>query len=512
MVFSKAGVGADSRDAFGPCVVERAKIMGVDPECYTVHVITTETNRDIPDVKFAVPTLHADEYGGSGLNFMPQAGDMCYLFTPADGTGSFVLGFIYVGKTEEVTNIGGKLTEQLTYRGSRPRLEPGDISLTTPDENFVIVRRGGVVQVGATSMAQTIYLPLENLIRHYFAKYQSFSPIGEIVWDHAAVTTEDFPMPGKGEPSKADIPTMVKFSCREKIQDKKMSVEFRMGRLNKDMLDASLDSNLVNAGKAQTVEVVGNPADVDKGKEIELDSSVKLDAGDDGEIKHLFTSQKTRGGLGLKPDHKESPGLMSVIISPEDGDDYPVKYTFQIDREGNNFIRSASHVHMEVEKGCFISTSQEEGFRVSTRDSPGKTAKCANDKKRWIELNKDFRAHVKEALVEILSDLNINIKTVGGNITMTCTTGNFTVDAKNVVIKSSTNIQLDAASTIELGKGAKKSVLAMVAADLTALQDHQHTYMTSAGIPATTSPTVPAKAGLPANVTTDSTSPKVMVP
>jgi len=517
-----SGPGKSSLDLFGPCAVELAKILEVYPDCYSARIITLHTNRDIPDVKFAVPVLHdSEQHQGSGLNFMPQPDDLCYVFTPADESGPFILGFVYLGKPESVMTLDGSKEDQKSFRGVRPRLEPGDISLTSSDDNFVIVRRGGVVQIGANSMAQSLYIPLENIIRHYFQKYQSFSPIGEVVWDHATVSTDNFPMPGKGSPDNADIPTMVKFSCREKIQDKKMTVEFRVGRLNKDMLDLSLDSNLVNAGKEQEIEVVSNKDDVKAGKAVILEPE-KQDAGDDGEMDHLFCSQQKHPGLGLIPDHAKFPGLMSVIISPAEGEGdsaiYPVKYTFQIDGKGNNFIRSEAHVHWEVEKGLFVSTSQDDGFRVIARDKKGATPdsdSTASQTTRWIELNDNFRAHVKDALIEILSSANINISTKNGNITLSCPGGTFKVDANNVVISSKTGIHLDTSDTIKLGDGAN-GLATMTSSELTSLLGHQHvcpTAMGFSGVPADT--TASLTATMPVSLAsghTSATGPKIKVP
>ena len=502
-----------STAAFGPCAVELAKIIEVSADCYTARVATVHTNRDIPDVKFAVPVLHDSEiHSGAGLNFMPQPDDLCYVFTPADGSGPFIMGFVYLGSPEDVNTLDGSSEKQLTYRGVRPRLEPGDISLTTSDDNFVIVRRGGVVQIGANSLTQSLYIPLENIVRHYFQKYQSFSPIGEIVWDHAEVGTSNFPMPGKGNPSDADIPTMVKFSCREKIQDKKMTVEFRAGRLDSEMLDLSLDSNLVNAGKSQTVDVVSNKSDVLVGKEVTTES-ITIDAGDDGEKDHLFASQRKQEGLGMPA----GTGLMSVIISPAEGEGesetYPVKYTFQIDGKGNNFIRSEKHVHWEVEDGFFLSTSQEKGFRVATRDAPGATAQSGVLSDRWIELNKDFRAHVKQALIEILDSANINISTKSGNITLSCPAGTFKVDAKNVVITSQTGIHLDTTDTVKIGNGGK-GLATMSSQELTALMNHQHVCPTAMGFAGAAADTAPSlSATTPTTLThTSATGPKIDTP
>jgi len=62
-------------------------------------------------------------------------------------------------------------------------MNPGDIAMSTRDGNFVIVRRGGVVQIGATQAAQRIYLPAENTIRDFAQNYSMTTFGGEMVWE-----------------------------------------------------------------------------------------------------------------------------------------------------------------------------------------------------------------------------------------------------------------------------------------------------------------------------------------
>jgi len=61
-------------------------------------------------------------------------------------------------------------------------MNPGDIALTGRDENFLFLRRGGVLQIGATAMTQRLYLPVGNYIKDFAENYQMQTPAGELHW------------------------------------------------------------------------------------------------------------------------------------------------------------------------------------------------------------------------------------------------------------------------------------------------------------------------------------------
>lgn len=88
----------------GACQVYRCTILQVYPETYTVQVAGIEHQIGPLECKFATPVTH--RWGG-GLNFMPQAGDICYLFMPSDKSGPFILGYVYTGEPQAVQDFDG---------------------------------------------------------------------------------------------------------------------------------------------------------------------------------------------------------------------------------------------------------------------------------------------------------------------------------------------------------------------------------------------------------------------
>lgn len=151
-----------------PAYIEHGKVVDVDTETYTVNVYSEFTNKTLFDVPFAVPYQHYAN--GEGIFFMPEVGSMCWIAFPSDGLRPFVLSWAPIND------------EKSSYTAGRPSLNPGDIYLGTRDENFLILRRGGVVQIGGGPLAQRMYLPINNTIRDICENYSLNSLGGNLEW------------------------------------------------------------------------------------------------------------------------------------------------------------------------------------------------------------------------------------------------------------------------------------------------------------------------------------------
>ncbi len=157
-------------------------VIGVDYVNYTVDLSTENSSRDaIPDVPYASSFLSRDGYG---LSFNPHVGDQCYLLEARDGTRC-VLAFVTAPSTKD-----GKST----YSGKRKPGNSGDFVINTVDGNFLRILRGGLVELGASSMCKRTYVPILNLVRDTFVAYHAMSPLGEILWEHTS--TEENPESG----------------------------------------------------------------------------------------------------------------------------------------------------------------------------------------------------------------------------------------------------------------------------------------------------------------------------
>jgi hypothetical protein len=96
-------------------------------------------------------------------------------------------------------------------------MNPGDMGMTTRDGNFLFVRRGGVVQLGAGPLCTRIYLPIRNFIRDVAENYTMDTLGGAVEW----ITSRDEEDPS-GQASSSWT-----MCLREFAQDQKASVLVR---------------------------------------------------------------------------------------------------------------------------------------------------------------------------------------------------------------------------------------------------------------------------------------------
>ena len=302
-------LGKSDTAAGGPMSASLCRIVDVDNRRYTATVDTVYTNRDgIPDIPLSCMYAH-QRHGGGGY-VMPEPGAHCYLFESSDGT-KFLSAFVLnpTTKAQPSANPDGSIgmtggDEGPDFSGARPLLENGDIHFCTADGNFMILKRGGILQLGATALSQRLYLPIEDLIRDYCRKYEMLSPLGEVKWGHATLVA-----PGEDQ----ETGVLIQGSWYENAQDTEFAVEVRLGKLD----------------------------------------GTTLDTESDGE--HVFADGKTTEGYGVLPDN--TAGVVSLTINARDTE--AVTYKFQLDRDGNHFVAIAGHVHVEAAKSVFVNIAEK---------------------------------------------------------------------------------------------------------------------------------------------------------
>jgi hypothetical protein len=187
-----------------PALIHQARVLDVDIASYSVTVATEFSQKPLSNISFAVPYLHP--YNGEGIYFMPEVGSLCWLAEPSDGNMPFILAW------SAAQNEGD-------FRAHRHDLNPGDIYLGTRDENFMILRRGGVLQIGATGLCQRIFLPINNTIRDMCENYELHSLGGDLTWNIARTEKTDT---GKQQ-------ALLKLYAREFANDPKAIAELEIG-------------------------------------------------------------------------------------------------------------------------------------------------------------------------------------------------------------------------------------------------------------------------------------------
>ena len=212
-------------------VIETALVINVNTEEYTVDVYCEGSGRKYIDIPFMQPYAHY--LNGEGIYFMPETGAPCWVCAPSDSNTPFVLGF------GSAYDIDGK------YKNLKRSLNAGDIFLGTRDDNFVILRRGGVLQLGAGPLNQRMHIPLNNWIKDVCENYRLDTIGGELVWQvHRAEEDDD-----------ADRAVSFSLSSRQRANEQVATCYLTMGNHEDD--DQSLFRLVVlTAGDGTGTEAV----------------------------------------------------------------------------------------------------------------------------------------------------------------------------------------------------------------------------------------------------------------
>jgi len=98
-------------------------------------------------------------------------------------------------------------------------MNPGDIMLSGADRNFVALRRGGLLEMGANKLCQRVFIPIGNIIRDIAQRYEILSIPGELKFECDA--NEDH------EDGKA--PTRLRIKVKKYANDDDTLAEMLMG-------------------------------------------------------------------------------------------------------------------------------------------------------------------------------------------------------------------------------------------------------------------------------------------
>ena len=177
-----------------PTLIESGRVLDVDLNTYTLTATTEFSKKPQSGISWATPYQHY--VNGEGFHFIPEVGSVCWLCFPSDGMRPFVLAW----RTPSAEG---------NFRGLRWDMNPGDMYLATRDENFLILRRGGIVQIGGGPINQRVFLPINNWIKDFCENYQLSTMGGDLEWTLAR--PEDNP--------DGHRPTTLKLSARQFADD-----------------------------------------------------------------------------------------------------------------------------------------------------------------------------------------------------------------------------------------------------------------------------------------------------
>lgn len=150
--------------------------MAVHPDEYSVDVTTEFAGQIFPKIGYMSQYVH--HANGEGTYCIPEVGAWCWVCIPSDHNRAFVLGFL------PPFDLGSE------HKANRLDLGPGDQAIVSRELNGIIIRRGGITQVGATPICQRIYTPIANQIRDICENYELSTAAGTLRWS-VRRSTED---------------------------------------------------------------------------------------------------------------------------------------------------------------------------------------------------------------------------------------------------------------------------------------------------------------------------------
>jgi hypothetical protein len=277
-------------DRYFASYIESVRIVNVNTNAWSVDAISVFGNKRFFDIQVSTPYFHY--MNGEGICVMPEVGAMAWICRPSSGKfgAPFILGFQAPFDENNVS-----------FRNGRQSLNPGDIMMRTRDENFLILRRGGVVQLGATPTCQTMYVPIRNMMRHFCENYELNTFGGEMTWfvDRTDQTTD------------GSAPTLFSLKAREKANDPEHIASISVGSHGKD--DATvLRITVKESGQKNAVAMVDLSIGKDGSVSWDVQKSMSLT------VKENYSLETTTGdisftsGKDFKATSKGNTELISV--------------------------------------------------------------------------------------------------------------------------------------------------------------------------------------------------------
>jgi hypothetical protein len=181
-----------SREGLGPTHIFQGRVINIDMVNWTVDVYSQFDQMRFLDVPIASPYLHPNR--GDGFSVMPEVGSKVVICYPGDSSPPFVLAFVMphepvplTGAEDAPKGTGDRsnpaqTSSNASFAGGRPKPKPGDMRWQGRDGQFVVLHRGGVLQIGSNELSQRIYVPLNNLIMDFAENYRLHSAGGSVSW------------------------------------------------------------------------------------------------------------------------------------------------------------------------------------------------------------------------------------------------------------------------------------------------------------------------------------------
>lgn len=217
------------REGFTAAQIVQCQIVDINLVNWTVDCISQFDRKKYFNIQVGSPYVHYNN--GEGVSITPEVGAVCMVCIPSDSSPMFVLSFIMPhtlvdsGVEDAPQGTAGqkgavqKYATDATFSAGRPVPKPGDMVLRGRDNNFVILHRGGVLQIGATELSQRIFIPLNNLMMDISGNYAHHNTAGTVLW-------------GIQEgPAETSPPCLYTHNFRVRANDAEADVRVRVGEV-----------------------------------------------------------------------------------------------------------------------------------------------------------------------------------------------------------------------------------------------------------------------------------------
>jgi len=287
----------------------QGRVVNFNLVTWTVDVVSLFDRKILMNVQVIAPYLHHNS--GEGIYVIPEVGAKCVICMPSDSSQPFVMGFVGAQEALDVatgdapkgtsSENAGNNAVNVGFGAGRPRGKPGDIVCRGRDGNFVILHRGGVLQIGASELCQSIYIPLSNLLMQITESYAHHNVGGSTLW-------------GIQEGGTVELPTQMTQTYRVFANDAAADIRITAGKVHSPVGEPDGDA--------------GNP------------------------------DQITEGEIGLGPD---APIIYEVAVCPvgfnadngnsvDDNTRQNTVIRFFFDRKGGTFLRCGGSLVVRVRK------------------------------------------------------------------------------------------------------------------------------------------------------------------
>lgn len=199
-----------------PVRVEFGKIINVNYDKRTVDFRSEFSERYAYDIPWTSP--YFDQIGGSGITFIPEPGMTALCMHISESKRKPVI-IAFIGAPESKSD-----DEDQSYLCGQQKGNPGDILINGRDGNFLIIKRGGIVQVGSKPICQTLYFPIRNIIQNISENFEIQSFAGEL----------NFEVLRKEDSSEGESKCIFDIAVRQYASDEKPMVTLSIGALDND--------------------------------------------------------------------------------------------------------------------------------------------------------------------------------------------------------------------------------------------------------------------------------------